>query len=136
MTGRFKRTAFSALTLAIAASLPSTAAMAQANAVHRTPLQEQAFPSPGYHSITVKTLVDQGGTVLPHTHPGVEMSYILEGQGVLKIQGQPDRTLASGDSFSIPAVAVHSLANVGPGAMTILTTYILEKDKPLATPVP
>ena len=84
----------------------------------------------------MKTTVDQGGTVLPHTHPGVEMSYLLEGQGVLKVQGQPDRTLASGDSFSIPAVTVHSLTNTGPGALTIVTTYVLEKDKPLATPVP
>lgn len=123
------------LALVIAALLP-TAAHAQANAVHRAPLQEQAYPSPGYHSVTTKTTVDQGGTVLPHTHPGVEMSYILEGQGVLKIQGQADRTLSSGDSFSIPAATVHSLSNTGQGAMTIITTYVLEKDKPLATPVP
>ena len=84
----------------------------------------------------MKTMVDQGGTVLPHTHPGVEMSYILEGQGVLKVQGQADRTLAAGDSFSIPAVVVHSLTNTGQGTLTLLTTYVLEKDKPLATPVP
>lgn len=121
--------------LAIAALLVSTQAHAQANAVHRAPLEEQAYPV-GYHSVTVKTMVDKGGTVLPHTHPGVEMSYILEGQGVLKVQGQPDRTLSSGDSFSIPAAAVHSLSNTGAGAITIITTYVLEKDKPLATPVP
>ena len=133
MIGRFSGRS---LTLAFAALLLPAAAHAQANAVHRAPLQEQAYPSPGYHSVTVKTTVDHGGTVLPHTHPGVEMSYILEGQGVLKVQGQPDRTLAAGDSFSIPAVTVHSLANTGPGALTIVTTYVLEKDKPLATPVP
>jgi quercetin dioxygenase-like cupin family protein len=121
--------------LAIATLLVSTQAYAQANAVHRAPLQEQAYPS-GYHSVTVKTTVDPGGTVLPHTHPGIEMSYILEGQGVLKVQGQPDRTLSAGDSFAIPAAAIHSLTNTGNGAITIITTYVLEKDKPLATPVP
>jgi quercetin dioxygenase-like cupin family protein len=133
MMGRFYGRS---VALAIAALLVSTGAFAQANAVHRAPLQEQAYPAPGYHSVTVKTTIDQGGTVLPHTHPGIEMSYILDGQGVLKIQGQPDRTLSSGDSFAIPAVAVHSLTNTGQGTLTIITTYVLEKDKPLATPVP
>ena len=121
--------------LAFAALLVSTGAYAQASAVHRAPLEEQAYPA-GYHSVTVKTTVDKGGTVLPHTHPGIENSYLLEGQGTLKIQGQPDRTVKAGDSFAIPAVAVHSLVNTGPGAITIITTYVLEKDKPLATPVP
>src|SRR3569833_3407738 len=102
--------------LAIAALLISTQAHAQATAVHRAPLEEQAYPA-GYHSVTVKTTVDQGGTVLPHTHPGIENTYILEGQGTLKIAGQPDRTVKAGDSFAIPAVAVHSLVNTGPSAI-------------------
>jgi len=121
--------------LAIAALLVSTHASAQATAVHRAPLEEQAYPA-GYHSVTVKTTVDQGGTVLPHTHPGIENTYILEGQGTLKIAGQPNRTVKAGDSFAIPAVAVHSLVNTGPSAILMITTYVLEKDKPLATPVP
>jgi quercetin dioxygenase-like cupin family protein len=125
-----------ALALAIAVAVLPTAANAQANAVHRTPLQDQPFPAPMYHSLTTKTVVDQGGTVLPHTHPGVEMSYLLEGQGTLKIAGQPDRTVSAGDSFSIPAAAVHGLVNTGPGAIIMVTTYVVEKDKPLATPVP
>jgi quercetin dioxygenase-like cupin family protein len=137
MTNRLQRLAslFAAMAVASVLLLPA-AANAQANAVHRTPLQDQPFPAPLYHSLTTKTVVDQGGTVLPHTHPGVEMSYLLEGQGTLKIAGQPDRVVSAGDSFSIPAVAVHSLTNTGPGAITMVTTYVVEKDKPLATPVP
>src|SRR5215471_2698402 len=113
--------------LAMATLLVSTGAFAQATAMHRAPLEEQAYPA-GYHSVTVKTTVDKGGTVLPHTHPGIENSYILEGQGTLKIAGQPDRMVKAGDSFAIPAATVHSLVNTGPGAITIITTYILEKD--------
>jgi quercetin dioxygenase-like cupin family protein len=132
MTGRFNG---HSAALAIAALLISTQAYAQADAVHRVPQQEQAYPA-GYHSLTVKTTVDHGGTVLPHTHPGIEMSYLLEGEGTLKIAGQPDRMMKAGDSFAIPAAAVHSLVNTGPGAIVMVTTYVLEKDKPLATPVP
>ncbi|MES2253571.1 MAG: cupin domain-containing protein [Pseudomonadota bacterium] len=135
MIERSKRMAFPLLALALAAPVLSTVAMAQATAVHRVPIQEQPYPA-GHQSLTVKTTVDKGGTVLPHTHPGVEMSYLLEGQGTLKIAGQPDRVVSAGDSFSIPAVAVHSLTNTGPGAITMVTTYVVEKDKPLATPVP
>src|ERR1700744_3173872 len=106
MMGRFdgRGFAFAIAALLVSTPLASTGAFAQANAVHRAPLKEQAYPS-GYHSVTVKTTVDAGGTVMPHTHPGVEMSYIMEGQGTLKIAGQPDRPLKAGDSFSIPAVA-------------------------------
>ena len=132
MVGRFDGRG---VALAMAVLLVPTGAFAQASAVHRAPLEEQAYPS-GYHSVTVKTTVDKGGTVLPHTHPGIEMSYLLEGQGLLKIAGQPDRTVKAGDSFAIPAVAVHSLVNTGPGAITIITTYVLEQGKPLATPAP
>ena len=121
--------------LAIGALLISTGAFAQATAVHRAPLEDQAYPA-GYHALTVKTTVDQGGTVLPHTHPGIENTYILAGQGILKIAGQPDRAVKAGDSFAIPAAAVHGLVNTGPSAVTMITTYVLEKDKPLATPVP
>lgn len=135
MIERSKRIAFPLLALAFAAPFLPAAANAQANAVHRVPIQEQAYPA-GHQSLTVKTTVDKGGMVLPHTHPGVEMSYLLEGQGTLKIAGQPDRVVSAGDSFSIPAVAVHSLTNTGPGAITMVTTYVVEKDKPLATPVP
>ena len=136
MTNRLQRLAspFAAMAVASAMLLPVTA-NAQATAVHRVPIQEQPYPA-GHQSLTVKTKVDKGGTVLPHTHPGVEMSYLLEGQGTLKIAGQPDRVVSAGDSFSIPAEAVHSLTNTGPGAITMVTTYVVEKDKPLATPEP
>lgn len=137
MIGRFQSVtpACMAVLVASAALLFPVAANAQATAVHRQPIQEQPYPA-GHTSLTVKTTVDKGGTVLPHTHPGVEMSYLLEGQGILKIAGQPDRTVSAGDSFSIPAVAVHGLVNTGPGAIIMVTTYVVEKDKPLATPVP
>ena len=137
MISRFNKRGAVLAMAALLISIPiiSSGAYAQATAVHRAPLEEQAYPA-GYHSLTVKTTVDQGGTVLPHTHPGIENSYLLAGQGTLKIAGQPDRTIKAGDSFAIPAKAVHSLVNTGQSAITIITTYVLEKDKPLATPAP
>lgn len=128
------RTGLSLLAL-IALSLAS-AAGAQTTAVHKTTLQDIPFPLPQYHTTTIRTVVDRGGVVAPHTHPGVEMGYVLDGQALLKISGQPPRSLAAGDSFSVPQRTVHSVENTGSGALTMLSTYVVEKGQPVASPAP
>ena|SRR5436309_2599958 len=50
-----------------------------------------------------------------HTHPGNEVAYILEGALELSVEGQGARTLKQGDSFSLPANAVHWAKNVAKG---------------------
>ena len=72
-----------------------------------------------------------------HTHPGDEAGYVLKGNLILKTQGQPDRTLKVGDSFFNPRGAVHSLAAApgSDGGMAV-STWIVDKGQPLATPVP
>jgi quercetin dioxygenase-like cupin family protein len=120
----------------LAALLLASAAAAQPDTVHKTTLQDVLFPPPIYHTATVRTVVDPGGEVAPHTHPGIEMGYILEGQAVLDVRGQPPRALAAGDSFSIPPRTVHSVKNAGPGALTMVSTYVVEKGQPIASPAP
>ena len=70
-----------------------------------------------------------------HTHPGNEVAYILEGALELSVEGQAPRTLKQGDSFSLPANTVHWAKNVAKGPTKVLVTYIVEKGKPIATPV-
>jgi quercetin dioxygenase-like cupin family protein len=128
------------LTLAVAAVLAAVAfapaADAQPGAVHKTTLQDQPFPPPRYHTVTVRTVVDPGGQVDPHTHPGLEMGYVLEGRAVLKVRGEPPRSLAAGDSFAIPVRRVHSVQNAGPSPLTMLSTYVVEHGQPIASPAP
>ena len=38
-----------------------------------------------------------------HTHPGLEMTYILDGEAILSVDGRPDQALKPGDSFEVPA---------------------------------
>jgi quercetin dioxygenase-like cupin family protein len=104
-----------------------------AHAASRTQLQEQRFPAPRYHTVTVKAVVDAGGQVPPHTHPGIEMGYVVEGQAVLNIAGQPPRTLTTGDSFAVPPIAVHGIHNAGKGPLTLVSTYVVEVGKPILT---
>jgi quercetin dioxygenase-like cupin family protein len=72
-----------------------------------------------------------------HTHPGDEIGYVLKGTLVLKTRGQPDRILKAGESFFNPRGAVHSLAAApgGDGGMEV-STWIVDKDKPLVNLVP
>lgn len=113
----------------------ATAALAQAETVHRTTLQDQAGPTPERHSILVRTTVDKGGSVPSHTHPGIEMAYVLDGKAVVTIAGMPARRVGAGDSFSVAQGIVHSVVNAGDGPLTILSTYIVDRDKPVATMV-
>ena len=121
------------LTAVIALALAS-AAGAQPNMVHKTTLQDGPFPPPHYHTVTVRTVVDRGGVVAPHTHPGIEMAYVLDGRAVLKVRGQPPRSVSAGDSFSVPPRIVHSVENTGPGALTMVSTYVVEIGQPIASP--
>jgi quercetin dioxygenase-like cupin family protein len=120
---------------ALAATLGS-AAIAQPSTVHKTTLQSQAFPEPVYNTVTVRTLVDRDGMVLRHTHPGVEMAYIVSGDALVKIMGRPDQTLKGGDSFTVPPETPHSVQNVGPEELTVVSTYVVDRSKPIATPAP
>jgi quercetin dioxygenase-like cupin family protein len=71
-----------------------------------------------------------------HKHPGDESGYVLKGDLVLKAKGQPDRTLKAGDFFFNPAGLVHNLvAAPGTGGGTAVSTWIVDKGVPMATPV-
>jgi quercetin dioxygenase-like cupin family protein len=77
--------------------------------------------------------IKAGATVARHTHPGVESGYVVEGGGVLFVQGQPPRHLQPSESFVIPAGVPHSFHN-GDKPTKIISSFVVEKGKPLAAP--
>lgn len=106
---------------------------AQTSGVTRTIVNKTELPDGKLAVIQVSAEIAAGAVVAKHTHPGVEAAYILDGEGDLQVEGQPDRKLKASDSFLIPVGAVHGLRN-GPKAMKLAITYTVEKDKPLASP--
>ena len=70
----------------------------------------------------------------PNSHPGLETGYILEGEVVISIAGEPDLTMKAGDSYTITAGSVHSVRTVGDKPSKIIATYVVERGKPLSTP--
>jgi quercetin dioxygenase-like cupin family protein len=52
-----------------------------------------------------------------------------------QLEGKPPVTLRAGEVLFIPAGTIHSAKNVGSVNGAELATYIVEKGKPLVTPV-
>jgi quercetin dioxygenase-like cupin family protein len=121
---------------AVAFALASTPAIPQSGKMHRSTLQDVPFPGPTYHTVTVKAEVDAGGEVPRHTHPGIEMAYVVSGEAILVAKGQPDRHLTAGDSFSIPQGEIHSVKNAGTGTLVLVSTYVVKQGQPLLSPAP
>lgn len=103
--------------------------------IKRTPLQTVAFPE-GYNTVVGIAELSPGVKAGRHTHPGVETGYVLEGELILSIDGQPDKTLKAGESYQIPAGVVHDAAVHGDKPMKVLGVYVVDKTKPLASAAP
>jgi quercetin dioxygenase-like cupin family protein len=117
----------------IAAAWGAHASSAEQAGFRRIELERQDIGNPGHEAVLARAEIDPGASAPRHTHPGEEVAYVLEGPITLEVDGKPPAVLQSGDAFFIPAGTVHSARNTGPNKAKILSTYILEKGKPLAT---
>jgi quercetin dioxygenase-like cupin family protein len=115
-------------------ALAGSLALAQPEAVKRTTLKEVDFPA-GHATHLIMVDVLANGLVPRHTHPGVEVGYVLDGEADMMIDGQPVQHVKPGDSFVIPANTPHSV-KVGARPAKVLSTFVVEKGKPLATAAP
>jgi len=112
-----------------------SAGLAQAQGIKRTPLQKLEFPD-GFETVTAIAEVPVGGASGRHTHPGAETGYVLDGELELVIDGKETLKLKAGDSYQIPAGAVHDARTSGDKPLKVLGIYIVTKGQPLATAAP
>lgn len=101
----------------------------------RTPVQQGDLSIPGREVVQAIAEFQPGAESGRHTHPGEEVAYVLEGTVMLEVQGKPAVAKNAGDAFIIPPNTVHNAKNTGKSAAKVLGTYIIEKGKPVATPV-
>jgi quercetin dioxygenase-like cupin family protein len=134
-----KRRTLSAAVAGAAAALigawASGALQAQQPGFKRVELQRHDLGVPGREVVQVRAEFEPGGSVGKHTHPGEEFGYLLEGSLEIEITGKPAATLKAGDSFFVPAETAHAARNPGKGPAKVLSTYVVEKGKPLAAMV-
>jgi quercetin dioxygenase-like cupin family protein len=101
--------------------------------IKRTILQKVEVPGTNYETILGMAEIAPGMNAGRHTHPGPETGTVIEGEMVLIIDGQPDKTLKASDSYQIPAGVVHDVRAVG-GPAKVVAAYMVPKGMALATP--
>ena len=116
--------------------LAAGALVAQNPGIQRTILQRKDISMPGREAVIARVEIAPGASAGRHTHPGEEISYILEGQGDVLVDGQPVLHVKPGDSFVIPNGAIHDAHNTGTVPLRLVGVYLVDKSKPLATPAP
>jgi quercetin dioxygenase-like cupin family protein len=112
------------------------AVFAQNPGITRTIVQRGDVSFPGHEAIIAHVEIAPGASAGRHTHPGEEISYVMDGEGELIIAGQPTRKIKTGDGFIVPAGAIHDAHNTGTQPLKLAAVYYVEKGKPLATPAP
>lgn len=113
---------------------PTPLSVATPSALTRTVLRTVDFPTQ-YQTIENLVVIAPGGTAAAHTHPGLEVGYVLDGEADLYVQGQPKVHVKAGDSFVNPAGVPHGAVNTSPTKpFRLINVYVIEKGKPVATP--
>lgn len=129
-----------ALTIAATALFAAATALAQAPATpaapafKRTVLHQGDASVSGREIIMAKAEFPKGTSTGRHTHPGEESSYVASGTLSLEVEGVK-RTIKAGESFLIPAGKVHDAINADAGETVVIVNYMVEKGKPLTSPV-
>lgn len=129
-----KRSLLCAALMGVGFTVPAEAQEAPAP-FRRLPMQEEAYPPPQHKTHMFTLEMRPGGVVPRHTHPGTEMAYVIEGEGDLEVQGQPERRVKAGESYHVPGGVPHALRN-GNAPLRAIVFYVVDKDKPLASPAP
>lgn len=102
--------------------------------IKRTILQKFDVPGTAYETTVMRVEFEPNYDVARHTHPGGEVSYVLEGEITYLVDGQPPQMKVAGESILLPASIIHG-AKMGPKGTVLIGTYVLEKGKPFITKV-
>lgn len=110
-------------------------ARADAPAFKRTELARHDLAIKDREAVVARGEFPPGVGIPKHTHPGDEVAYVLEGALTIELEGKPAVTVKAGETFFVPGGTVHFGKNAGKTPTVVISTYIVEKGKPLMTPV-
>lgn len=118
-------------TLALALVFATTLS-AQHIGFTRTVIEKQDLSVGGREIVQSIVAIPAGMIAGRHTHPGEEVGYLLEGTLTLVVDGKPPKTVKAGESYFVPAGAIHD--GMAEGAVKLFATHIVESGRPLARP--
>ena len=120
---------------AAAVSAQQPAPAAPAPGIKRTLLQKVEIPGTNFETVLGMAEIAANSNAGRHTYPGPETGTVVEGEMILIVEGQPDRTLKPRDSYQIAAGSIHDV-KAGPTGTKVVAAYMVPKGQPLATPAP
>ena len=103
--------------------------------LERKILLQQDLAIPGYETVLAEVTIAVGGREGRHSHAGTLVGRVLEGELRLELEGQPTKIIRAGEAVLIEPHQVHEGINNGRVPIKALVTFIVEKGKPLSTPV-
>jgi quercetin dioxygenase-like cupin family protein len=120
----------------LAAAQPSAQSPAPsgAAALKRTPVLHADVTAPGREAAVMKVELVPSGHAGRHTHPGDEISYVVDGEAELLVDGEPPKRVHAGEAFVVKEGRIHDLRNPGGAPVHLIGVYVVDKGKPLATP--
>jgi quercetin dioxygenase-like cupin family protein len=108
-------------------------------AVPNTPDKQTYDVPPGSKDVEViiqTRSLQQGESVTPHIHHGVEMTEVVEGTFELYVKGQPVKIIHAGESFMVPREAPHDARPApGTGPVKLAVTLVIDKGTAPRSPV-
>ena len=108
---------------------------AQAPAITRTVLNRADLAVAGQEAVTARADFPAGGATGRHTHPGDEVSYVVEGTLTLEVDGAASRTLKTGEAFHVPFGKIHNVTAQG-GRAVVVANYLIKKGDTATVPAP
>ena len=108
-------------------------APAQTPPIKRTILQKTDVPGTNLELIYATVEIAAGFKAGRHSHPGVVMAQVVEGEFWIHFDGQPEKILRAGESLTVPDRAIHNEGALDK-ATKLSAVYVLEKGTPPAAP--
>jgi quercetin dioxygenase-like cupin family protein len=105
-----------------------------ASGIKRTILQKFDVPGSNYETVIAMVEIEANGVVPKHTHFGIDSGVLQSGELFLTVDGKSEQAVKPGESWQVPPNTVH-WGKAGANGAKIVNTYVVEKGKPLATPV-
>jgi len=115
--------------LAVAGACTLTHAQ-QPVGIGRAEVQRHDLPGKRREVVQVRVDFAPGAAFGAHSHPGVEVAYVLEGTLEYELEGKAI-VLKAGESLFIPAGIAHAAKNISDKPAAELATYLVDKGKPL-----
>jgi quercetin dioxygenase-like cupin family protein len=124
----------SASVLVVARSLRAQSTPGTAKPVFQDDLPDLTLK--GWSVNAVEVSYAPGQSSPPHSHPGITIAYVLEGEIRSKVGDEPERSYKAGEMFLETPGQLHAVSRNASATQPakLLAVLLAEKGKPLTTP--